>query len=489
MSTPPPVRELYGDILAPGASLGEYVIEELAFEGGFASVYRGRRRDGRGEPVAIKVLRGHLALSLRMIERFEQEAAALERLEHPRIVTTHGLGQLPDGRPYIVMEWIEGRSLAQELAARGPLAAADALAVMNEIGDAVAAAHAIGVVHRDLKAQNIIAVPQGGWFTVKLIDFGIAKMTAPQDQHTAFTTRTMIGTPRTMAPEQIQGRSVNERTDIYALGLLYYLMVTGRLPFDGSNTVEIEQLHLHAAPPPASRVAPVPAAVDAVLARALAKEKQDRYPDVATFLAELAHAVGDGSASAPAPAPTAGAEAPAPSLHLGIALLVEIGGGGDDGDGEVDDIGDVLFAELDHELAALDLPVPVETIDMVLAATPLPEDVPTAERCRRRVLAAALRIRAAADRALAENSNARPVTVAVRTGELALDGTGAVVAGSLLDDDAWAGCRGRPGVVADHGVVAGLGPKPRRRAVPGQPELVELETPKVQGPGTSPTSS
>jgi serine/threonine-protein kinase len=455
----PSIVELYGDILAAGAVLGNYEVDGLAFEGGFASIYRGHRR-GSGAPVAIKVLRSALAMSVRMIERFEQEARALERLHHPGIVVIYELGTLTDGRPYIVMEWIEGRSLAEELAARGPLSASEALAVMNEVGSAVAAAHAVGVIHRDIKAQNIVALRQGAWFTVKLIDFGIAKLMAPEDQNTAFTTRTMVGTPRTMAPEQILGRSIDARTDVYALGLLLYQILAGRLPFDGANAVEIEELHLFAAPPRVSQAAPVPAALDAVIARALAKEKGDRYPDVPAFLDALTRAV-DGRATLPAPLGRA--------ARPGIGLLVELPlDAGAHGDAE-----DRVLALVDDAMAALDLRVAVETAHMLLAVTPMPESGADQARLRADLIATALRIRATAQRLLPGAG----VAVAVRTGALEVVDAGepartrAVVGGALLGDQAWAACRGAGGVVADMGALSGIEERVRATPLPGQPEL------------------
>lgn len=454
----PPVEELYGDILAAGAMLGNYVVEALAFEGGFASIYRGHHRVTR-VPVAIKVLRSALAMSMRMIERFEQEARALERLQHPGIVVVHELGALTDGRPYIVMEWIEGRSLAEELAARGPLSAAEALAVMNEIGSAVAAAHAVGVIHRDIKAQNIVALPQGAWFTVKLIDFGIAKLMAPEDQHTAFTTRTVVGTPRTMAPEQILGRPVDARTDIYALGLLLYQMLTGRFPFDGANAVEIEEMHLFAAPPQVSLLAPVPAAVDDVIDRALAKDQDERYPDVGSFLEDLARAVRGN-----APAARTGR-----ATRTGIGLLIELPAGMDVGAADAAGQGDDVLALVDDVVAGLGLQVPVETGNMVLAVALLPESGVEQARLRAELIAAALRVRAAADQAQAYG-----VTVAVRTGALEVEEVGStreVVGGSLLADTLWAMCRGTSGVVVDAGALSGISRLVNVAPLVGQPHL------------------
>jgi serine/threonine protein kinase len=279
-------RNLYGEILATGALAGSYVVDALACEGGFASIYRAHHVHTR-ERAALKVLRLPMACSERLTLRFRQEAEVIRRLRHPHIVRIFEVGELYDGRPYIAMEWLDGRNLAQELRARGWFSEQEALALITEICGAVAAAHHHGIIHRDIKAENVIAVPCGAWFSTRLVDFGIAKLTAPGDLPILVTAQTILGTPQSMAPEQILGLPVDARTDIYALGVLLYALVTGRLPFDGDTIVELEEMHLHATPPSASALAPVSPRFDAVLARALAKRKEDRHPSVAAFLDAL----------------------------------------------------------------------------------------------------------------------------------------------------------------------------------------------------------
>ncbi|ACY16848.1 serine/threonine-protein kinase [Haliangium ochraceum] len=494
----PEVVELYGDILAPGAVVSQYAIDALVVEGGFAAVYRAQPLSGSGPAVAVKVLRQPLAASPRMVERFEHEALALERLQHPNIVELRELGALADGRPYLIMEWIAGHSLAEELAARGPLAPGEALAVLRELGGALAAAHALGIVHRDLKAQNILAQPRGDWFAIKLIDFGIAKLVGDDDRHQAFTTRTMVGTPATMAPEQIMSRSVDERTDIYALGLLAYQMVTGRLPFEGANAVELEELHLSAPPPPASERAPVSAAFDAALARALAKEKRDRFADVGGFLRAIEAAL---ESAEPASAGRLSTESGQPSdaaaararhressressreasrgagrgagrdLGLGdaraddevpgIALSLRLPGAvlADDARAEC---ADELIDRADELARELGLRTVLITGTELLAAGALAAGESDAREQRRRVLDVALALRRELDAGGDGLLSSADVTLSVRCGRLALRADGSPAGGPLLDlahldelpaaEPAQVGC-----VWADAAALAGL---------------------------------
>lgn len=363
-----PALRKSGETLQDGLMVGSYIIEELAFEGGFASIYRAYHAD-TNRPAAIKVLHQTLADSARMIERFEREAIALNRLHHPNIVEIYELGELTEFRPYIAMEWLDGRNLHEELRMRGPFTDREALAVMRELGAALQAAHDLGIVHRDLKTHNVIALPRDSWFTLKLVDFGIAKLTAPADQGTAMTTKTVIGTPHTMAPEQIMCKEVDARTDVYALGVMLYQLVTGRLPFQGSNLVEVEEMHLHAAPPRPSEIAPVPAALDSVVQRALKKDKEDRYASVAQMLVDLEDAVHTGvTLDLRVKWDTGRATCP------GIALYVQVqaaGGANPDDDDVLDALDDALDSARE-QLAQASLSVVLETPKELLGATTLP---------------------------------------------------------------------------------------------------------------------
>ena len=169
------------------------------------------------------------------------------------------------------------------------------------MGAALGAAHGAGVVHRDLKAQNVVVVSAGtGGMRVKLVDFGVAKLVAPEDAGLGATsTGLVLGTPLTMAPEQIRGETPDARTDLYGLGVLLYQLVTGQPPFLGPTRVELEEQHLHAPVPRASDRAPVPSGLDAVVARCMEKQREARYPDVGAALKALRRAVrGEGAGTA-----------------------------------------------------------------------------------------------------------------------------------------------------------------------------------------------
>jgi len=281
--------------LVPGRGVGGYVIESRRGGGGFATVYRARDA-ATGDRVALKVLHAHLADTPSVLRRFRREAALIARLAHRNIVRLIGDGEI-DELPYLVMEWIDGATLGELLAERGPLTVDDAMPIVEALAAALEAAHAIGVVHRDLKASNV-ALAAGG---VKLFDFGIAKLLEPEPGDTGITTAgTRLGTPHYMAPEQIRGGAIDHRVDVYALGVLVFEILTGRRPFDGPDPVEIEERQLGEAPPRASQFAAVAPAIDAAIQRAMAKDPARRHDSAAGLVAELraARAGGDRAVAA-----------------------------------------------------------------------------------------------------------------------------------------------------------------------------------------------
>ncbi|WP_437739006.1 serine/threonine-protein kinase [Sorangium sp. So ce1504] len=382
-----------GDALPAGAVVGGYVLDGVRLGGGFGVVHRAVPVGG-GAPVALKVLRRGLSLLPAILRRFQREAEVLARLKHPAIVEVRGVGALDDGRPYIAMEWVEGRSLAAELSARGAFSPPEAVALLEEVGGALAAAHAIGVVHRDVKAQNVMVCPGGGGLGapgVKLVDFGIAKLLRPRDVDRARGAKSsslILGTPLTMAPEQILGGAVDARTDIYAVGLLAYQLVTGELPFQGADAVETEEMHLRAPPPCPSDRAPVSAAFGAVVRRCLAKEPADRYAGVPELLAALRRAVGAPgrqtgrqtvapAARSPVDARLAGACAQGHCAPRGpcAALLVEarLSAPDEAGDEALADV-ERLVQAARAALVGLGATLVVESADALLAALPAPYD-------------------------------------------------------------------------------------------------------------------
>jgi serine/threonine-protein kinase len=289
---------LYGDELEPGALVGPWVVEARVHPGVTAWLFRASHVSTR-VPAALKVVRAQYNHVSEVLSRFKQEADTLQSLRHPNIVAVLEYGELRDGRPWLAMEWLEGESVDRWLAHRGPFSTAEALTVMEELGSALHLAHSQGVLHRDLKAQNVMVVPRAQGFTVKLVDFGIAKVQSPGGLSGLTTPGAVLGTPVAMAPEQIRGQAVDARTDLYALGVLLYQLLTGRLPFDGASAVEVEEQHLHAPPPRLGDRVQVPPALEAVVQRCLMKKPGERWPDVPSFIAALRAALDDRAPALP----------------------------------------------------------------------------------------------------------------------------------------------------------------------------------------------
>jgi serine/threonine protein kinase len=253
---------------------GRYELVARAGEGGMGTVYRGRDRE-TGRAVAIKRLRRELQGSPRQRERFLAEARLVSTLRHPNIVEFHGAVE-GAGAVHLVFEYIAGRTLHARLndAPGRRLPPARAVAILAALAAAADHAHARGVIHRDLKPANVMIADDG---RVKVMDFGIAR---PVDPAAPAATNSVVGTPTYMAPEQALG-STGPESDLYALGVSFYEMLTGRLPFSGPDELRDK---LSGRFPPASALAPdVPAGLDAVLTRALEPRREDRYRSGAEF--------------------------------------------------------------------------------------------------------------------------------------------------------------------------------------------------------------
>lgn len=259
-----------------------YELRELLGSGGMAQVLEGYDRllDRR---VAVKILRDDLAGDPTLPQRFLREARTAARFSHPNAVTVFDTG-IQGRRPYIVMELIEGRTLAEELAERGQLPAGEAIAIAEQTLDALAAAHELGFVHRDVKPGNIMLLDGGG---VKLTDFGIAKEL--RDAQAGLTaTGTVMGTPRYLAPEQVGGEPAVPASDVYAMGVVLYEMLAGAPPFDGDNAIAVALAHQRDPVPPLHRRRrDLDAGLVAVVERALAKDPADRYVDAGAMRSAL----------------------------------------------------------------------------------------------------------------------------------------------------------------------------------------------------------
>jgi eukaryotic-like serine/threonine-protein kinase len=289
---PPPGFEqaLDRDELPVGARVGSYVVRRKLGAGGSGCVYLGEPVAG-GASVAIKVLLGWLAGSPRALARFQREAELIAVIGHPNIVRVLEVGTLADERPYFVME-LQTETLEALLRRRGRLPPSETLELLGPVCLALAAAHAAGVIHRDIKASNIAVGVQGGRPLVKLLDFGIAKLLPADPSTVGLTARgTRLGTPSAMAPEQVRGEAIDHRADIYALGVLAFRMLTGTYPFVASSAQEAEHLHLHAPPALPSRLAPVSPALEAVVLRCLEKAPEARFASVAELHEALRAAV------------------------------------------------------------------------------------------------------------------------------------------------------------------------------------------------------
>lgn len=256
-----------------------YEILERLGGGGMAVVFKAR--DIRlGRPVSIKVLRDQYTTDADFLSRFRREAQAVASLSHPNIVSIHDVGQDGDIH-YLVMEYVEGETLKTKIARERPLPPSVAVDITLQILEALEHAHQRRVIHRDIKPHNIMITPDG---LVKVTDFGVARA----DGGTIVHTGAIVGSAHYFSPEQARGGHVDARSDLYSLGVVLFEMLSGRLPFDGENPLSVALKHVQELPPSARALQPsVPAALDRIVARALAKDPARRYASVAEFRADL----------------------------------------------------------------------------------------------------------------------------------------------------------------------------------------------------------
>ena len=270
-----------------------YVLEEPLDSGGMAEVWRARDEVLGGRPVAVKILHDNLARDPGFLERFRMEAVAAARLSHPAVVRVFDTGV--DGDVcFIVMELFEGQNLAEILAERGHLDPPEAAAIAQSILDALHHAHGQGVVHRDVKPANVLIGPGGA---VKVTDFGIAKAAFAGD---ITTTGKLLGTALYLAPEQVADKPADHRTDLYAVGVVLYEMLTGRPPFRAETDLATATMRLTQDPrPPGALRAGIPRALEQVVMRALAREPEERFQSAEEMRAALDRMAGDRSVSPP----------------------------------------------------------------------------------------------------------------------------------------------------------------------------------------------
>ena len=298
-----------------------YLLLERVGEGAMAVVYRGQRV-GLNREVAIKFLSEAHAADQDTRRRFEVEAKAMSRLTHPNCVAVTDFG-VDQGSPYLVMDYLTGRSLRELLRLENRLPPEKAVGVVRQVLAGLSHAHAQGIIHRDIKPENILEVSvEGHGEQMRIVDFGLAKL---RDQ-ASVTTGVALGTPGYMSPEQTVGEKVDERTDVYATGILLYELLVGWKPFHAESPFEVMRMHREVQPPPLAQAAPDIAFSDElehVIQRALAKLRNTRFPSAATFLDAL-EATPEARAGNPVRA-AAGIRLPMPKLVAAAVAAAGIG--------------------------------------------------------------------------------------------------------------------------------------------------------------------
>ncbi|MCH2107852.1 MAG: serine/threonine protein kinase [Polyangiaceae bacterium] len=291
-SSAPRVDDLVGSILG-----GAYRVLRRLDEGGMGTVFEAEHLRLK-RSVAVKVMAEHLADEQAALQRFSREAEIISQLNHPHIVQVHDFNTTEQGQPYLVMELLRGNSLEEALAKHRPLGIGPALRIAIQIASALAAAHHSGIVHRDLKPANIFLVDAGDQLFVKLLDFGISKKTggaapgaAPRRKLTGEFD--ILGTPDYMPPEQAAGKTaqVDARGDQYALAMILYELLTGRVPFEANDVMQLLQKVIREIPPaPSTLRREIPPSVDEAIAKALSKDPEERFMTIVEFAEVLEEA-------------------------------------------------------------------------------------------------------------------------------------------------------------------------------------------------------
>ena len=329
------------DNLQPGQMLGNYRIINQIGQGGMATVYKAYQ-PSMDRHVAVKVLPSQLAESKEFVARFQQEARTIARLEHPHILPVFDYGE-SDGIAYFVMRYLEAGTLKDRMVAGRPLPLDEIDRIFTQLTDALSYAHSHGVIHRDLKPANALVDSNGNLF---LTDFGIAKLLESASPRLT-QTDAIMGPPAYISPEQAQAQTVDQRSDIYSLGIILYEMVTGRVPFTADTPLAIILKHISDPMPLPSLIkSDIPASIEKVILKALAKEPQDRFATAAEFLSAWKRALNEKD-SVPRAAKTISVPAFSPTpppvtqtspksgrsagwvagCLVGICLLLAVGGG------------------------------------------------------------------------------------------------------------------------------------------------------------------
>jgi serine/threonine-protein kinase len=278
-----PLSKLACDRMLGTVLADRYEILSVLGSGGMSSIYKAKHVE-LGKLFAIKVIHAHFASDLLMVKRFRQEAQAVSLLSHPNVISVQDFGITPDGQPYIVMDFLDGIDLRSLIGK--PMPHQNAIPIFTQICDGLAHAHEHQVIHRDLKPDNIMIIPEDTGFRVKIVDFGLAKSM----QTTQKLTRTgdVFGSPHYMSPEHCAGEPLDPRTDIYSLGCIMYECLSGHPPFDSDNPIQVVHKHLHESPPPLACDLAVPEWLTREVMRALEKDRQRRHASARALKEALA---------------------------------------------------------------------------------------------------------------------------------------------------------------------------------------------------------
>ena len=287
--------ETTDDSLIGKTLAGKYRIDARLNVGGMGTVYRGTHVL-MDKTVAIKVLRPSLAADEKIVARFSREARAASRISHPNALSVTDFGEDENGIVFLVMEYLNGKTLKQVIREEGPLSLARTVDIMRQVGDALHVAHSQNVVHRDLKSDNIMLLSTSAGDHAKVLDFGIAKINEPEGEFDAGLTapNLVIGTPQYMSPEQCsQDSEIDARSDIYSFGVILYEMLVGHVPFTGDSPTIVMMKHLQDPVPSVLEERPdIPPSVARVIARAMAKFPGNRYQSINELLEDLTIAAG-----------------------------------------------------------------------------------------------------------------------------------------------------------------------------------------------------
>jgi eukaryotic-like serine/threonine-protein kinase len=277
---------------------GRYLIEKKIGEGGFGAVFKGKQL-ATGREVALKILHPHNVGDATVVARFRREAEACSKLRDPHTVITYDFDETEDGVLYLAMELLSGKSLQQLQKAEGTFAPLRVLDILDQVGQALGEAHQLGIVHRDMKPENVMIETRNGQDHVKVLDFGIAKILSGDAARGPALTAIgqTVGTLEFMSPEQLRGKALDGRSDIYALGMMTFEMLTGQLPFkNAKSSTEVIEFHLHKQAPAPSQMRSdlkIPAFVDEVVLKMVAKKPEDRHATVEQLREHIARVISD----------------------------------------------------------------------------------------------------------------------------------------------------------------------------------------------------